>query len=85
VRRTIAIWEECRRHARGGPFLFGAFTIADAMYTPVMSRYRTYGVPLEGIAAEYANALWDQPSVRRWRELAQQAPAIPKYDSLLDA
>ncbi len=84
VRRSFAIWKDCRRRANGGPFLFGSFTIADAMYTPVVSRYRTYGVPLEGDAAEYAEALWNRASVKRWLELAASAPAIAKYDALLD-
>ncbi|HXV35856.1 MAG TPA: glutathione S-transferase, partial [Myxococcota bacterium] len=85
VQRSFALWKDCLRVARGGPFLFGAFTIADAMYAPVVSRYRTYGVPLEGAVRDYADALWSRPSVVRWLELAATAPAIPKYDALLDA
>ena len=43
VRRIVAIWQDCRRRFGGaGPYLFGAFTAADAMYAPVASRFRTY-------------------------------------------
>ena len=43
VRRIVAIWQDCRRRSgAGGPYLFGAFSAADAMYAPVASRVRTY-------------------------------------------
>jgi glutathione S-transferase len=51
IRRIIAMWEDCRtRFGTGGPFLFGAFGNADAMYAPVVTRFNTYGVALEGDA-----------------------------------
>jgi glutathione S-transferase len=69
VRRLTAIWEDCRRRfGAGGPFLFGAFTIADAYYAPVVSRFRTYGLPLAGAAATWADAVWSLPAYERWRQ-----------------
>ncbi|HEY8079428.1 MAG TPA: glutathione S-transferase family protein, partial [Labilithrix sp.] len=48
IRRVLAIWSECRaHHASAGPFLFGAFSIADAMYAPVVWRFRSYDVPID--------------------------------------
>jgi glutathione S-transferase len=71
VRRIVAIWQECRsRHgSSGGPFLFGRFSAADAMYAPVASRVRTYVPDLapygdDGTAAAYVEAILPYP---RWR------------------
>ena len=54
IERIVAIWTECRRAGGGaGPFLFGAFSIADAMFAPVCSRFTTYAVPLEPASEAY--------------------------------
>jgi len=67
VDRILEIWNDCRRRfGAGGPFLFGAFTIADAMYAPVVSRFKTYAVPLEGSAADYAETIWKLPQMQEW-------------------
>ena len=64
-----------------GPFLFGAFTIADAMYAPVVSRFRTYGLPLTGPAAAYAEAVWNDPDFQLWYEAARsETLRVPKYE-----
>lgn len=60
--------------------MFGHFTIADCMYAPVVTRLRTYGVTLEGPAAEYQTGLLEQPTVAAWLALAQTATTIPEYD-----
>ncbi len=80
--RVFEIWS-ASLDSSGGPFLFGHFTIADCMYAPMVSRFRTYAIPLEGHAARYAEAMWSQPAVARWVELAQTATSIPTYDALL--
>jgi glutathione S-transferase len=82
IDRVVQIWETCRGRATGGPYLFGRFGIADAMYLPVLSRFRSYGVELRGVAADYAQAMWEHPTVRRWVAEAERAPAIPHYDAL---
>jgi glutathione S-transferase len=67
IARVLASWESCReRHGAGGPFLFGRFSIADAMYAPVVFRFRTYGILLSGAAAAYAEALLADPAVGEW-------------------
>ncbi|MFL5277153.1 MAG: glutathione S-transferase family protein [Myxococcales bacterium] len=65
-----------------GPFLFGGFTVADAMYAPVVSRFRTYGLPLTGAAAAYAEAVWNDPDFQSWYEAARtETLRIPKYET----
>ena len=57
IARVTAIWRDCRARSGGrGPFLFGAFSIADAMYAPVATRFRTYGVELDPTCQAYADA-----------------------------
>lgn len=53
------------------------------MYVPVLSRFRTYGVSLQGAVAEWESRIWAQRSVARWTVLAEQSIAVPKYDALL--
>lgn len=83
VARIEMIWNECRsRHGAGGPFLFGAFSIADAMYAPVASRLRTYGVALTGAAAPYATAIHALPAMQEWIAGAHAETEVnPQYES----
>jgi glutathione S-transferase len=77
IERIVALWNDCRRRfGAGGEFLFGHFTIADAMYAPVVSRFVTYGVGLEGAAAAYRDALWRWRPLREWVEAAAQEPWV---------
>ena len=72
VRRIVALWQDCRsRFGAGGPFLFGAFSAADAMYAPVASRFRTYLPNLapygdDGAAQAYVEALFALPAMLQW-------------------
>ena len=70
IARIESLWGELRaRYGRGGPYLFGARpTIADAFYTPVATRFRTYGVPLGSVAQEYANTLLANPAFLAWEK-----------------
>ena len=83
VTRIETIWNECRsRHGARGPFLFGAFSIADAMYAPVASRLRTYGVALAGAAAQYASAIHALPAMQEWIAGAHAETEVnPQYES----
>jgi glutathione S-transferase len=82
VARIEAIWNECRsRNAHGGPFLFGAFSIADAMYAPVASRFRTYGVALHGAAAGYIDTILALPAMQEWIADAHAETEVnPQYE-----
>lgn len=77
IRRIVALWREAReRYGKDGPFLFGAFTNADAMYAPVATRFRTYGVDLgkfgdNGSAATYAETILTLPAMDEWTEGAR--------------
>lgn len=74
IARIGEIWETCRRDfGRGGPFLFGRFSVADAMYAPVVSRFQTYGpVALPPLADEWRAMMWALPAMREWGEGARQ-------------
>lgn len=68
IARIIEIWESCRRdYGREGPFLFGRFSIADAMFAPVVSRFVTYGpVALPEASARWSETVWALPAMREW-------------------
>jgi len=65
VARIHALWSECLS-ASGGPFLFGGFSIADAFFAPVVSRFRTYAVPLAAPLARYSAAVLALPAMQQW-------------------
>lgn len=66
IDRVQALWAELRAQAAGGDFLFGGFGIADAMFAPVCVRFRGYGVPLAGAAADYVEAIYALPAMSEW-------------------
>ncbi len=82
IERVFEIWHE-KLDASGGPFLFGRFSIADAMYFPVLTRFRTYGVELPSALVPFADALESQPAVLALIAVASAAPHIPVYDDYL--
>lgn len=65
VARIQSLWNECLKTSQG-PFLFGGFSAADAMYAPVVTRFQTYGVTLEGAAREYSQAVLASKGVADW-------------------
>lgn len=80
IARLQAMWSGLRQtHGSGGPFLFGEWSAADAFYTPVVTRFRTYGLPLSGAAADYAAAVLDDPLFRTLEEQAKLEPWWIKY------
>ncbi len=74
ARRVFEIWREALG-ASGGPFLFGAFTIADAMFAPVTTRFLTYGVELDATCRAYVDAIAALPAMVAWRRDAATEPA----------
>jgi glutathione S-transferase len=67
VDRILAIWRMCRQQfGKEGDFLFGQFSIPDAMYAPVVTRFITYGVPLDNTAQAYADAILSLPAMQEW-------------------
>ena len=72
IERITSIWEHCRDvHGGGGELLFGSFTLADAFFAPVVSRFRTYGVEVVGPAADYMESVWTLPAMTEWVEGAR--------------
>jgi glutathione S-transferase len=78
VNRVMAIWRDCRsRFAQSkGDFLFGRFTIADAMYAPVVTRFRTYRIDLEREADAYCDTIMNLPAMAEWLTAARNEPMI---------
>ena len=77
-RRIEAIWSDCRARwgaAGEGPFLFGRWSIADAAYAPVATRFRTYGVTLAEPAAAYMAAVLADPDFLRLGRAGEEGPA----------
>lgn len=71
--RIITAWETAlSRFGDRNRFLFGRFSIADCMYAPVISRFRTYGVPLPAAVQAYADRVWALPAMQSWLEGARQ-------------
>jgi glutathione S-transferase len=68
VSRIEAIWNECRKlHGKTGPFLFGKFSIADAMYAPVAARFDTYAIAVSGSSREYMDAVMGTKAFGEWK------------------
>lgn len=83
IARVTQIWSECRsKFKKQGPFLFGHFTVADAMFVPVATRFKTYGVPLSGLAAEYMETVLSLPEYRKWHSTALKEPMIIEMNEI---
>lgn len=84
IARIDAIWSDCRTRFGGdGPFLFGEWTAADAMYAPVVSRFISYGAGISDLSAAYRNAVWTHEWYVEWRDAARQEPwAIEDIDEI---
>jgi glutathione S-transferase len=65
IDRVKEIWTSCLKKS-GGPFLFGSFSIADAMYAPVVNRFVSYAVPTEGTVSAYVKAMRELPAHQEW-------------------
>ena len=66
----------------GGPFLFGEFTAADAMFAPVATRIRTYGLAVSDVAGAYVEAIYSLPAFQKWLALALHEPWIVDDDEI---
>jgi glutathione S-transferase len=81
IDRIVEIWESCRaRFGQGGELLFGQFTVADAFYAPVATRFLTYAVVLPPAAQRYADALLGLSAVREWMAQARRETEFVRAD-----
>ena len=81
--RISAIWREARDRFGGtGPFLFSHFTVADAMFAPVVFRFMTYEVELGPVEAAYRDHMLALPAMREWAEAGAAEPWIVPVDEV---
>ncbi|HVK93835.1 MAG TPA: glutathione S-transferase family protein [Noviherbaspirillum sp.] len=82
IARICEIWEECLHGARQHQFLFGDFSIVDAYYSPVVMRFRTYGVWLPPVVQAYTDRVVAHPAVAQWmREALDENCRMEAYDT----
>lgn len=83
IARIEEIWRGCRaKYGKGGKFLFGKFSIADAMYTPVVSRFETYAIAVSPDTRIYMDAILTTPAFNAWREAALKETWIVPADEV---
>ena len=81
LRRIEQIWGELTDES-GGPFLFGKFSGADAMFAPVATRIRTYALPVSDAAMEYVEAIYGLPAFQEWLAEAVKEPWVVEDDEI---
>ena len=87
IDRVAEIWEEARTQfaTAGGPWLFGAFSVADAMFAPIVWRFHVYNVALPPVAAAYRDAMLAHPAMQEWYAAGLlETEAHAHYDRLAD-
>lgn len=83
VERLTALWRQAReRFGAGGPFLYGAFSAADAMFAPVVTRLDTYGIAVDPVSRDYMQAVLALPAYREWLAAALVEPWIVAQDEV---
>ena len=83
VRRIDALWTDCRtRFGAGGPFLFGGFGAADAMYAPIVSRFQSYAIEVGPEPRRYMEAVTALPAWAEWRSEALKEPWVMPANEL---
>lgn len=82
IERIGALWNDCRaRFGKGGDFLFGKFSIADAMYAPVALRFVTYEVELDPISSAYVKTIIELPAIQQWvADARAETEIIPQFE-----
>lgn len=81
IERILALWSECReRYGAGDPFLFGAFSLADAFYAPVATRFLSYGVALPPEAQAYVDAVLALPAMQDWLHAGAKESEVIDWD-----
>lgn len=85
VGRVAHLWRVARDRfgaPAGGPFLFGAFTAADAMFAPVVTRFQTYSIPVDAPTRAYMDAVMDLPAFVEWQEAGMREPWVVAHDEV---
>ncbi len=83
IQRIKDIWTKYRtENAQAGSWLFGSFTIADAMFAPVVFRFNTYGVSCDSIAGEYIDMILNDSDIQKWYKVAQYETSVIEEDEV---
>ena len=81
IDRILQIWSGCqRRYQSEGNWLFGRFSVADAMFAPVVLRFRTYGINLPDSASDYPRRLLESESIQNWLAAAESEIEVIRSD-----
>ncbi len=82
IARITALWNDCRaRFGKSGGFLFGKFSVADAMYAPVALRFVTYAVELDPVSAAYVQTITALPAIQQWvADARAETEVIPQFE-----
>ena len=83
IDRVLDIWSDChRRYQSQGNWLFGRFSVADAMFAPVVLRFRTYGINLPESASSYPRRLLESESIQNWLAAAESEIEVIKSEEI---
>ena len=83
VARVTEIWRTARdRFGKAGPFLFGSFGAADAMFAPIATRFRTYDIACDGVSRAYVEAIHQHPAFKTWRDAALKETLVIEQDEV---
>jgi glutathione S-transferase len=84
IARIQEIWTDCRaRYGKRGPFLFGAFGAADAMFAPVVHRFRTYAIAVSLEVKNYMETMMALPAFREWSDAGlAETIVIEKFENV---
>lgn len=66
IEEITGYWQDALNSRGSGKFLFGGFSIADCMFAPVVSRFRTYGIALPAALQQYCDTIWELPAMQDW-------------------
>jgi len=81
IDRVLDIWSDChRRYQSQGNWLFGRFSVADAMFAPVVLRFRSYGINLPDAASAYPRRMLESESIQRWLAAAESEIEVIKTE-----
>lgn len=83
IERIKSLWRKCRTaYGEGDEWLFGDFTIADAMFAPIVLRFNGYSIPLEGLEAGYVQSVLDHPAIIEWVKAGIQETEVIEEDEI---
>ncbi len=83
VARIEAIWADCRKQfGKGGPFLFGKFSAADAMFAPVCARFETFAIPVSKTSQAYMDAVFATLAFQQWKSDAAKESWVIAEDEV---